>query len=265
MSLFPTLTAITNEQYGWLRDALPRLKTKLDMMVSWTNGIINVLNDPQNYFDYFPKVEQIAASAFGDDLTNSISHTHATEFIVTGTGFDGDGRASLLLYDDAEAVTLLALRSGNCDLSIEIIEPEADDTALDVSYLNDVITVLLGKTGGAVTTTYTDLKAELETDVDTNGLVFMDILGASGALLVSELEETKLEGGVGEPLDVVIGGFSAIFSATRYEDAGILPSDTALIFETDFNNYAADMTYAMYISVSSRESFPFQLASVSTA
>lgn len=267
MPMYPKLAPITNEQYGWFRDALPRFKRRVDDIWMYINGIIDTLNDPVSYFMNFPTVETFTAVGGSTNLVNQISHDQDTTFTFNGSGFDGEGRAYLNLHDEVggdNEVTIMALRSGECDLRIEIIEPEADNTDLDVSYDDGLITVLLGKTGGNVTTNYTALKAEMETVDDTDERVFIFINGAGGDEIVEAIEETELTGGVGEQLRVLIGGYEALQLASVYTAASAVPSETTLMCVSEHGVVGANTTLILTIYAGSRQSFPIQLGSVQT-
>lgn len=104
---------------------------------------------------------------------------------------------------DNNALTFTAVKSGRLGnaISVALVDPEADDAALQVSVAGDEITVSLATGGdGAITTTAAQLIGAIEANAAADALIAVANTGASdGSGEVDALPATALAGGVDEP------------------------------------------------------------------
>ncbi|MCC3798267.1 phage tail sheath C-terminal domain-containing protein [Vibrio parahaemolyticus] len=114
--------------------------------------------------------------------------------------------AALTLGEDNSSLTFEAVNTGirGNGISIELVDPAANDAALSVSVKDEKITVLLA-TGadGSITSTATDVAAAVNAHDEANDLVSVTA-GGDGAGVVEYAYPTYLSGGENEafPLNV---------------------------------------------------------------
>ena len=113
------------------------------------------------------------------------------------------------LYHNAslinQGLTYQAKKAGVSAVSVELVAP-AVDTALSVAVTGNDITVTLGYSGGAVTSTAAQVKAALEAN-----LAAMDLIGLSGtgAVPLVALAKTTLTGGAVPQWETAASTFSS--------------------------------------------------------
>jgi len=96
-------------------------------------------------------------------------------------------------------LTFLAKTAGTAgnDITVELNDPSANDAELSVDVTDSAITVNLATgSGGAITSTATQVKNAINADADAKALITASVApGNSGAGVVTELAATNLAGG----------------------------------------------------------------------
>jgi len=116
---------------------------------------------------------------------------------------DVKASAAIGVVANDNALTFTSKKAGALGnaTTIALVDPAANNAAIDVSVVGDAITVSLATgVAGAITTTAAQLEAAIEGDADANALVAVAATGASdGSGVVTALAATALAGGVDEP------------------------------------------------------------------
>ncbi len=128
----------------------------------------------------------------------------------------------------------LAGVAGN-NISVRLVNPQADSATLSVSVVDKAITVNLAtSSGGTITTTATQLATAIAGNAAANALVSVANTGAStGASAVTALATAFLAGGVDEafPLNTPVLVAGSRLEAAKLGAAGTLPSAMDSIFD----------------------------------
>lgn len=131
---------------------------------------------------------------------------NADDVALNGGNFDGTVAAASTILESALIVTAVANgRFGN-DISIELVDPAANNSALDVAfdYSSLKISVSLATDGvGTLTSTYAQIKAALEAIGYVTKLVSFSYEGGeTGTTVAGAVSEVNLSGGAGRQMIV---------------------------------------------------------------
>lgn len=97
------------------------------------------------------------------------------------------------LVNQGLTYTAVEIGAAGNDISIELLDPEANDQSLAITVTDNLISVSLATDGGgSITTTATQLQTALDADGDVTALVTVT---GTGGTPVTALAEDNLEGG----------------------------------------------------------------------
>ncbi|MBD59025.1 MAG: phage tail protein [Citromicrobium sp.] len=131
--------------------------------------------------------------------------TAVVGIVATAGDAQADVKATLEtgVVPDDNALTFTAAKAGKLGntITLALVDPAANDAALQVSVAGDAITVSLATGGdGSITTTAAQLVTAIEASAAADALVAVADTGTSdGSGVVTALPATALSGGVDEP------------------------------------------------------------------
>lgn len=127
-------------------------------------------------------------------LFNQFSYSFERQLVKLAGAFTQDGDAvHSELIDQGITYTAVALGPSGDDITIELVDPAANDEPLAIEVTDSAIVVTLATdSGGLITTDADALIAALELDMDVMALISVS---GSGATPLTALAETPLAGG----------------------------------------------------------------------
>lgn len=183
-----------------------------------TTGTVTYASVPADPVSETEGTTNYASAAQGAKADTALQPATLATLLTSGAGVPADAvRASLSRNpagdDNALAFTAVAYGTGGNSITIEYVDPAANDAALSVAVVGNAITVNLATDGaGAITSTAAEVLAAIEASVPASALATVAIdtgdtgVADDGSGVVTALASAPMTGGQGTSIGVSLKG-----------------------------------------------------------